>query len=397
MLLQAVVIAVLIGTTSAMADAGLVLQNEITPNHVEVPGTGVFFMPPEDFSLSNRFDGFVANERIVEVIVAVIRSRFKEIADGFTSAALKTRGVEAHSSGEIEINGAKARLIKATHPDGDMKWGKWIMLLESGADTIVVNGVFVSGDSDSAVDLETMLKGVVVSRDVAAAASSGEASSASGAETAEDGQPDAEPSAGLPARSSDTEIPGGQAESAASEDLFESLLGITEPDDTLDGEPPAGGAAPKNSEIEDGVSEDSPGQPPAAATPGDPPKPAASSDPPMRTASGDLMKMLDMGSPKISGDAPAAPRGVVSGEPDDTLDVPSEPAAGTNVIDQPGDLSGVSEDIINISFDLLTAPDPNSAPLSPDASALTDTGAIEPSQEQSGSSETTSADLAPRQ
>ncbi|MDR1884697.1 MAG: hypothetical protein LBQ56_00370 [Synergistaceae bacterium] len=152
----------------------MTLENEMTPAHVEIPGTGASFAVPADFSLSDRFDGFVARDRTIEVIVSVIKSPFQGIADGFTDSVLKSRGIDVLSRSEAVINGSRALLLKALHPDGGKKWGKWIMLLESGGDTLVVNGVFVSGDVDSATDVLAMLKSVVLKAPARADAPDGE-------------------------------------------------------------------------------------------------------------------------------------------------------------------------------------------------------------------------------
>ncbi|MDR1917066.1 MAG: hypothetical protein LBQ58_10890 [Synergistaceae bacterium] len=149
---------VLFLTAHPLGAAQLRLQNELSPDHVEVPGTGAYFIPAEGLVLSKRFDGFESESRRIEVIVVNIRSGFDGIASNFTEASLKSRGVELKSRGDLFINGARAILFKALQPDGGRNWGKWILLAENGGNTLVVNGVFVSGDADAASDVEVMLK-----------------------------------------------------------------------------------------------------------------------------------------------------------------------------------------------------------------------------------------------
>lgn len=137
------------------------LTNEMTPEYVQVPSVEAYFKPAEDMLLSQRFDGFEAPERNIEVALALIRAPFDDIARNFTEDTLKTRGVELLSRSEVTINGHRGILVKALHPDAEINWGKWILLLENGDATLVANGVFVSGDGDAAVELESMLKGVI--------------------------------------------------------------------------------------------------------------------------------------------------------------------------------------------------------------------------------------------
>ncbi|MDR1471325.1 MAG: hypothetical protein LBS75_02270 [Synergistaceae bacterium] len=108
--------------------------------------------------MSKRFDGFESETRAVEVVVVNIKSDFDGIVKNFTELSLKSRGVELRSRGDLVINGGRAVLFKAFHPDGDRNWGKWILLSENGGNTLVVNGIFVSGDAEAAEDVEAMFK-----------------------------------------------------------------------------------------------------------------------------------------------------------------------------------------------------------------------------------------------
>jgi hypothetical protein len=134
----------------------------MTAGHVEAPGTGAYFVLAKDMSLSDRFSGFASEARGIEVVVANIKSPYNTISEAFTDSTLKTRGLEVGSKATLTINGADATLFKALHQEEGKKWGKWILLLDSGQETIVVNGMFVSGDGDAARDVEMMLKSVVV-------------------------------------------------------------------------------------------------------------------------------------------------------------------------------------------------------------------------------------------
>jgi hypothetical protein len=147
------------------AEAAVIeLSNDITLLHVEVPGTGAHFIPTEGISRSESFDGFASVERAIEFIVVNIKSPFTEISGAFTEANLKMRGIDLKSRTELTINGANAVLMKALHPEGGKNWGKWLLLLENGGGTLVVNGVFVSGDGDAARDVEAMIKSVALEK-----------------------------------------------------------------------------------------------------------------------------------------------------------------------------------------------------------------------------------------
>lgn len=150
--------------------ATLQLKNEITLQHIQIPDTGVFFVPASDLSLSkkhheteegqNGIHLFTSNRRHIEVAVVNIHSTYMEMLEKFSDSTLLSHGIEVKSRGEMNVNGHGAVLIKALHKNTE--WAKWIMLLDKGDSTVVVNGAFTSGNADAAKDIEKMLKSVVV-------------------------------------------------------------------------------------------------------------------------------------------------------------------------------------------------------------------------------------------
>ncbi|MDR1137996.1 MAG: hypothetical protein LBK91_06705 [Synergistaceae bacterium] len=164
----------------------LQVTNRKTDGYVAVPGTNVYFVPARELSAASAFGGFESKARRIEVIVANIDAPFSDRAGGFTDVSFQSKGMELKSRGDLTINGGRAILFKALHPDAGINWGKWIMLAENGDGTLVVNAVFISGDAEAASDLEIMLKGLYLDDTVQAAvpaaftASEPDASAASG-------------------------------------------------------------------------------------------------------------------------------------------------------------------------------------------------------------------------
>lgn len=159
-----VVIAVLSAFASWVSAAYgevLSIENELTPDHVLVSDAEAYFIPASGMTLSGKFAGFVSPERGAELLVARIAKPYVTIYETFTDSALKMRGVDVKSRGSLRLNDADAVLIKALHEVEGNKWGKWILLLDCGGSTLVVNGVFISGDSQAAEGIETMIKSVI--------------------------------------------------------------------------------------------------------------------------------------------------------------------------------------------------------------------------------------------
>ena len=162
--LLSTLLALFLSLAAAAAAVALPIVNELTKKHVLIPDTGVYFVPASGMTLSKEFDGFSSEARGIEVIVANIKEPYATICESFTDDALKSRGIEVKSRGSLTVNGAEGTLLKALHTDGGRKWAKWILLLDCGGRTLVVNGVFPGGNNVASRDVEAMLKSVFVNR-----------------------------------------------------------------------------------------------------------------------------------------------------------------------------------------------------------------------------------------
>lgn len=150
--------ALCLGTASG---ATVEITNIAGASYIDMPEVMAKFRLPDGFVRSARFSGFEDPERSIETVIALLRAPYDSIADKIDADGLKARNVEVLARADVMINGRRGVLIKAVHQDSGTRWGKWILVLDNRAGTLVVNGVFVSGDTKSAVDIETMLKGIV--------------------------------------------------------------------------------------------------------------------------------------------------------------------------------------------------------------------------------------------
>lgn len=145
----------------AAAEAEVVITNSERDGYADLQAVYAKFELPKGMLRSSRFDGFESPDRNIEIVAALLRAPYPSIAENVNADTLKMRGVEVLSRTEISVNGHSGILIKAIHQDEGTKWAKWIMVLENGDGTLVVNGVFVSGDADAAVAVESVMKSVI--------------------------------------------------------------------------------------------------------------------------------------------------------------------------------------------------------------------------------------------
>lgn len=149
--------------------SALDITSQKTERHVLVPGTNAYFAAAPGLVLASDFTGFESKNRRIEVIVAYLDGPIESIEGGFSEASFTSFGMELLGKGELTIDTRRAVLYKILHDDGNIKWGKWVMLAEDGPGTLVVNAAFVSGDTDASMELEQMLKGVYMEPVITAA------------------------------------------------------------------------------------------------------------------------------------------------------------------------------------------------------------------------------------
>lgn len=142
------------------ADAA-VIKNVQTPEYVDLQPVEARFLLPRGVVRSTRFDGFESKERRIEVVAALLKAPYRDIADSISKSTLGARGVEVLSQTDVIINDRRGTLIKARQVDGKTTWGKWLLAIDNGGATLVVNGVFVSGDAKAAEDILAMMKSVI--------------------------------------------------------------------------------------------------------------------------------------------------------------------------------------------------------------------------------------------
>lgn len=171
--------------SASPARAVLEISNSDGEGYVDIHQAEAKFRPASGLVRSQKFDGFEAPGRNMEVIIALLRAPYDAIASGITKDALASKGIDVLSRGDVVINGRRGVLIKALHPDKDVNWGKWIMVLENGGSTLFVNGVFISGDTSAAQEVEAMLKSAIPYRTEAIAAEPEEAAEFVGAAAAD--------------------------------------------------------------------------------------------------------------------------------------------------------------------------------------------------------------------
>lgn len=114
---------------------------------IAIPGTSISLDPPEGFSLSEQFSGFVNSEDFSSIIVTELPlEAYSEIATAFASADAATerfasQGIEIEEVSSITVGEMQAPLLKGVQRVEGLQVDKYIVLLRGDATILMVFNV----------------------------------------------------------------------------------------------------------------------------------------------------------------------------------------------------------------------------------------------------------------
>ncbi len=109
---------------------------------ISIPGTKCTMIPPEGFTLTNRFSGFIQTSTGASIMLTELPAPYQELSDGFTVEALRTKGMELISKRLIDLNGSKATMIVVTQTAQGISYKKQMLLLGDSSVSVIVNGIY---------------------------------------------------------------------------------------------------------------------------------------------------------------------------------------------------------------------------------------------------------------
>lgn len=113
----------------------------LTLTHEEVRGSKISMIPPKDFQVAKSFMGFQQAETNSSVMVLDVPGPFLEVSKALTVENLLKQGVEVENSEQIILNGLPAVLIKGDQTAYGSIFRKYILVLGTEQETIMINGI----------------------------------------------------------------------------------------------------------------------------------------------------------------------------------------------------------------------------------------------------------------
>jgi hypothetical protein len=129
--------------------------------HIKVPGTKCSLIPPNGFVAATTFSGFQNTETGASIMINELPAPYQSLVDGFTSEALKSRGMTLIKKQTIDFNGSKATLINLTQSANGTTYLKQMLVFGDAKGTVLVNGIYPEASKNIEVQIKDALLSTV--------------------------------------------------------------------------------------------------------------------------------------------------------------------------------------------------------------------------------------------
>jgi PsbP-like protein len=130
-----------------------------TEKHIKVSGTKCSMIPPNGFVAATTFSGFQNAEKGASIMINELPAPYQSLVDGFTSEALKSRGMKLIKKQAIDFNGTNATLINVTQSANGINYSKQMLVFGDTKGTVLVNGIY----PETSKDIEPIIKEALLS------------------------------------------------------------------------------------------------------------------------------------------------------------------------------------------------------------------------------------------
>jgi len=131
-----------LGIISCAPKPPLIINNELTAEHVNIPGTKISIIPPAGFALSGYFTGFLNAQARCSIVAATITGPVVSILKGFNADTFHKANINIKRTDELLINGYIGRLIFGEQSKEGKTYDRYTLIFGDGDNTYILNGIF---------------------------------------------------------------------------------------------------------------------------------------------------------------------------------------------------------------------------------------------------------------
>jgi hypothetical protein len=119
------------------------IRNSVTSQHVHIPGTRVFIIPPAGYTEAAAYQGLQRDGNTGVIIYDVVKGNYYGTASSFTPESLEQNGMKVYLSKEISVDGYPAKFI---HVQGDIVTKSYNLVFGDSTFSTIVMGFYLNGD-----------------------------------------------------------------------------------------------------------------------------------------------------------------------------------------------------------------------------------------------------------
>lgn len=154
----AFILAVLCQCSAAFAAEPAVVANTKTQEHKELFDVPILMRPSKGLNLAKGRGGCLDQAKKVAIEASEIRVSYEKLLQEFNGENLKKAGMSVKLRSEYIWNGTRATLLKIFQKTGKTVLGKWVLVIDRGDKSWLINGLYDSKDQKRSEMVLNMLK-----------------------------------------------------------------------------------------------------------------------------------------------------------------------------------------------------------------------------------------------
>ncbi len=133
------------------------IDNKKTSEHINIPGTRLYIIPPRNFEVSKTFTGLQKGEGSMINVYELTGGNFYTNAANFNKAGFEKQGAKVFDYKELEVNGYPAKYISM---QGDPQAKVYGLVFGDSTFSIMIMGVYPTSDELTGLDIIKSLNSI---------------------------------------------------------------------------------------------------------------------------------------------------------------------------------------------------------------------------------------------
>jgi TonB family protein len=135
-----------------------------SPNHVHIPGTLFYMIPPADFEIAKGFNGFLHQSSGAFMMVNEIEAPYSKVLEKFSKKELENKGMTWLGQQDLQLNNSDATLITATQLEDGIENYKKMLLFGDGEMTLLVTAVYPDSNPELGASIKRAMLSTIYKR-----------------------------------------------------------------------------------------------------------------------------------------------------------------------------------------------------------------------------------------